>query len=83
VLIMKSDKHYWKITFGALMAHVSGLDKIRVQNQRMSEWKEVIFEGTYLELGKRENQNLADKLEFELVGTVTVENDTLVIGVNI
>jgi hypothetical protein len=80
---MKADKHYWKITFAVLTAHVSGLQKIKVQKQRMSKWLEIVFEGTLAELESKENRNLRDALEYELIGTVEVDGDTLIIGVNI
>ncbi|MEN6312784.1 MAG: hypothetical protein ABFD25_00895 [Clostridiaceae bacterium] len=79
---MKSNKHYWKITFTVLTAHVSGLQKIKVQNQRMSEWKDIVFEGTLAELEKRENRRLRDTLEFELIGTIAADGETLIIGIN-
>jgi hypothetical protein len=82
VLTMKSNKHYWKITFYVLTAHVSGLQKIKVRKQRMGEWKEIVFEGSLAELEKRENRNLRDTLEFELIGTIAADGDTLIIGVD-
>jgi hypothetical protein len=77
---MKADKHYWKVTFCVLTSHIGGFTKIRVQKQHLSYWKEILFEGTLLELDK--NRSLKDMLEFELVGTIMTEGDTLIIGVN-
>jgi len=79
---MKSDRHYWKTTFSVLTAHISGVQKIRVQKRRMSEWLDVVFEGTLLDLDKRENRHLKNALEYELFNEVKAEGDTLIIGID-
>jgi len=48
----------------------------------MSEWLDVVFEGTLLDLDKRENRHLKNALEYELFNEVKAEGDTLIIGID-